>query len=90
LALRQQAQEPVTSQWIEFAEDVVEQEQRIDAAALLDKLVPAKTKGEGQRSLLPLRGLAAGVAPVKCQRNVIALWSYRRVAAMAVVVERGL
>src|SRR5665213_1305934 len=40
-----------------------------------------------QRSLLSLRRLTARIASIQCQRDVVALWSDRRVTAKAIVVE---
>jgi hypothetical protein len=37
----------VASQGIEFAEDVVQEKQWVEAAALLDQLVARQAKGEG-------------------------------------------
>ena len=40
-----------------------------------------------QRSLLSLRRLTTRVTAIQCQRDVIALWSDRRVTAKTIVIE---
>jgi hypothetical protein len=55
----------VTSQWVQFTKDVIEQEERVDATTLLDQFMTREAQGEGERALLALGRLTSGVSTLE-------------------------
>ena len=73
---------------IEFTKHVVQQQQWIDTASVLNQFVSGESNRQRQRALFSLRRLASRIATIQGQCDVVALWSDRRVTTKAVVVER--
>ena len=74
---------------VEFAEDIVEQEKGNGVAASGHQLVTRQAQGERQRSLLALRGLAASIAIVEADGDIVSLRTDGGVSAVDVVGPRS-
>jgi hypothetical protein len=80
-------QQALAAHRIELAEDIVEEQERINAALLLYEFVAGESQRERERALLSLGRLTSSVAAIERDRDVVALWPHRCVAPKSIVVE---